>query len=208
MKSFSLTLLLVAGVFFANAQQTSKPDTAKKSGTYTAEEVPPEFPGGVKAFNKFISKNLKYPEVALLIGLNGRVIVSFVVDQYGKVSNANSVNCLGAGCESEAARVISLLPTWKPGSQDGRPVRVMYSVPIDFYTGVDEVYFSDLKSSSYGFVFEIDGKRLTLDEARQQMGRKYKTKQLTEADPFYNADNDPKFNMPDKKAVYLLKIKS
>jgi len=205
MKVFYLAFLLSATVLFASAQQAAKPDTAKKPVVHTVD-IEPQFRGGVKAFNKFISKNLKYPAVALEIGLNGKVVVSFVVGKDGEIEEATPLTCMGAGCESEAARVISKLPAWIPGSQDGKPVRVHYSVPIDFNAGRQEVYFSDLKRSDYGYVFEIDGKHFTIDEAKALIGKSYKTTQLNEAEPFYNIDNDPKFAMADKKEVYLLHI--
>ena len=85
-------------------------------------------------------------------------------------------------------------------------MRVRYSVPIDFNVGSREIYLSDLKRSDYCYVFEIDGKHLTIDEAKEIIGKYYKTSQLNEAEPFYNIDNDPKFAMADKKEVYLLHI--
>ena len=81
-------------------------------------------------------------------------MVSFVVGKDGQIEEATALTCMGAGCESEAARVISKLPDWIPGSQDGRPVRVRYSVPIDFNAGRQKFYLSDLKRSDYGYVLK------------------------------------------------------
>jgi hypothetical protein len=122
------------------------------------------------------------------------------------VSNVTPIKCLGAGCESEAMRVVSMSPTWKPGTQNGRNVRVLYTIPIGFTANRPIVYLNDLKRSGYGFVFSIKDSLYIIDEAKKIIGKSYVPSQLQEADPFYNANKDPKFEMPDKKEVYLLKI--
>jgi len=217
MKRLHLIIILSIIASSALAGGHLKCDTVKRKDTtnkvhlpdtFVAVEMEPQFPGGIPAFSSFILKNLRYPEIANLVGLSGKVYVTFVVDKDGAVTEARPVKCIGAGCESEAVRVISMSPNWKPGVQKGRAVRVQYSVPISFNATREKVYLKDLKKSAYGFVFAINGKYYTLDEALEKIGKSYLTTQLEEADPFYNADNNPKFTMPDKKEVYLLKIKS
>jgi len=199
--------------YCASAQITISKDTIMKNGDhkiFTSVENVPEFPGGVQAFSGFIGKNLKYPEVARLIGINGRVVVSFVVDQYGKVNDVKPVSCVGAGCEAEAVRILEMSPAWKPGSQDGKPVRVQYSVPISFtLEGNDrKTNMRNLRNSGYGFVFSIKDTLYTIDEAEKILGRSFDPHEILTTEPFYNYEKQSKFDMPDKKEVYLIIMKS
>ena len=95
------------------------------------EELP-EFPGGMAAWSKFLSKNLRYPSIAQENGVMGRVTVSFVVERNGEISAIKVLRGIGAGCDEEAIRVIKKSPIWKPGMQNGKAVRVSYVIPIVF----------------------------------------------------------------------------
>ena len=105
-----------------------------KSGNkvYVPLEVPPEFMGGLKAYGVFLAKNIRYPIDALRAGTQGRVIVSFVVERDGTLSNLKVERGLGDSLDKEALRVMSLSPKWIPGMQNGKAVRVAYTVPIAF----------------------------------------------------------------------------
>jgi protein TonB len=210
MKPYYLLLIPFFIVQTSFAQSTQKTDTTQLPNNrgFKAVEVLPEFPGGIQAFGKYISKNVKYPEVARLIGINGKVRLSFVVERDGRVTNVTPMNCIGAGCEAEAVTVLQNSPQWSPGVQDGKPVRVQYTVPIDFSIPKGSVNMKQLKKSDYGFVFDIKGTRYTIDEAEKILGKEFPSDQIEIADPFYNSDNIEKFKMPNKKEVYLLKIKS
>ena len=98
-----------------------------KSDIYNAVEKRPEFPGGIQAFYDFIGKNYKIPNVK---DLKGRVYVQFVVEKDGSLTDIKSVRDIGHGTGEEAVRVLKLSPKWIPGEQDGKPVRVQYSLPI------------------------------------------------------------------------------
>lgn len=102
---------------------------------FTSVEQVPEFPGGLAAFGKYLNKNIKYPAVARENNTQGRVIVSFVCERDGSLTDIKVVRGIGDGCDEEAVRVIKASPHWKPGIQNGRPVRVAYSVPISFTLG-------------------------------------------------------------------------
>jgi protein TonB len=104
-------------------------DVVLNSGTV---EQLPEFPGGMAAWNKFLSKNLRYPPIAQENVVMGRVTVSFVVEKNGEISAIKVLKGIGAGCDEEAIRVIKKSPMWKPGFQNGRAVRVSYVIPIVF----------------------------------------------------------------------------
>jgi TonB family protein len=99
---------------------------------FTAVEFAPEFPGGLEAFARFLSKNTRYPAVARENGTQGRVIISFVVETDGTLTELKIAGGIGDGCDEEALRVVGMSPPWTPGMQNGRPVRVAYSVPIAF----------------------------------------------------------------------------
>lgn len=96
-----------------------------------AEEMP-EFVGGTHAMQKFISENIQYPRQAMQLRLQGRVMVAFIVDKEGKIKDMEVLKGVGGGCELEALRVISLMPKWKPGKQNGQNVAVRYTLPIKF----------------------------------------------------------------------------
>ncbi len=93
-------------------------------------EQMPEFPGGMAAWGKFLNKNLNYPSIAKDANAMGRVIVSFVVEKNGSITDVKILRGIGAGCDEEAIRVIKKSPLWKAGIQNGRPVRVSYIMPI------------------------------------------------------------------------------
>jgi len=92
----------------------------------------PDFPGGVEELLKFISKNTKYPALALETETEGVVYVNFVVETDGSISNIKIGRSVGSGCDEEAIRVIKMMPTWNPGKQNGTPRRVSLSMPIRF----------------------------------------------------------------------------
>lgn len=91
--------------------------------------------GGYEAFYKYISKNIKYPDQARRMGVEGKVFVQFVVDKDGSITDVQVLKGIGSGCDEEAIRVVKAAPKWTPGKQRGRPVRVRMSVPIAFKLG-------------------------------------------------------------------------
>jgi len=99
---------------------------------WSSAESVPEFPGGLDAFGNFLSRNIRYPSAARKSHIQGRVIISFVVERNGTLHDIKVSRGIGGGCDEEAVRVIKLSPRWKPGVQNGRPVRVRYSVPLSF----------------------------------------------------------------------------
>ena len=92
----------------------------------------PTFPGGEEALHKFLGENLVYPDYAKRIGIEGKVYVTFVVDEYGHVVKIATPRPIGGGCDEEAARVVGIMPRWDPGIMKGYPVRVSYQLPINF----------------------------------------------------------------------------
>ena len=100
--------------------------------TYDAVEVMPEFPGGTEALLSFIKGNLKYPQKAIDEQTEGRVIVQFVIDKTGKVSSPEVIRGVTSELDQAALDIVSALPDWKPGEQDGQKVNVKYTLPVVF----------------------------------------------------------------------------
>jgi len=95
-------------------------------------EDKPEFPGGDAALLSFIGNNTKFPEVAKENGIQGRVFVGFVIDKEGKVTDVEILRGVDPALDKEAIRVVKSMPSWKPGKQRGKSVKVRYQVPINF----------------------------------------------------------------------------
>ena len=132
MKYFVLLILTLASYFsFGQSTYTPPPpDTAKKH--YTVVEQMPEFPGGETALLKYIGNHISYPDYESHLGISGKAIVGFVVDEKGRVTDVKILRGVSAGLDREAIRVIRSLPDFKPGMQSGRNVKVSYVVPIKF----------------------------------------------------------------------------
>jgi len=95
-------------------------------------DVQPEPVGGAAAWSKFLQKNLRYPGEAIDKGISGKVYVSFIVEKNGSLSSFAVVRGAGYGMDEEAMRVLKKAPAWKPGMQNGQPVRVKYVLPLNF----------------------------------------------------------------------------
>lgn len=98
---------------------------------YNAVEVKPDFPGGLQKFYDFVGKNYRAPEE----DIKGKVYVQFVVEKDGSLTDIKVMRDIGYGTGAEAIRVLKKSPKWKPGIQNGRPVRVLYSLPISIVGG-------------------------------------------------------------------------
>lgn len=97
---------------------------------FTTVENMPQYPGGDEELMKFILGNLRYPSVAKEVGIEGRVIIRFVVSKTGDVQNVEVLRGLDPSCDKEAVRVVKMMPKWIPGRQNGRSVPVFFTIPI------------------------------------------------------------------------------
>jgi protein TonB len=95
-------------------------------------EQMPSFPDGQAALLRYLAQNIEYPTIAKENGVEGMVVVQFVVERDGSIAGANVVKGIGAGCDEEALRVVRSMPKWQPGKQRGQPVRVQFNLPIRF----------------------------------------------------------------------------
>ena len=105
---------------------------AEQNKVFDVVEQQPQFPGGMGALNQWLGSNIKYPAMAAENGIEGRVIVQFVVERDGSVSGVHVVRGVDSSLDKEATRVVSQMPKWIPGKQNGSAVRVKYTVPVTF----------------------------------------------------------------------------
>ena len=114
---------------------TAESSASKKEFTgkvYEIVEQIPEYPGGLTALMNYLRTNTRYPAAAQKAGIEGRVIVSFIVEPNGSVSNVEIVRSVDTDLDQEALRVVRQMPKWKPGKHDGSTVRFKYHLPIKF----------------------------------------------------------------------------
>ncbi|GAB2549514.1 energy transducer TonB [Rufibacter soli] len=109
---------------------TGHGETAAPTEVFYSAEFMPEFEGGMPKLMAYLGRNIKYPRAAQAQGLEGTVILSFVVSVTGEIKDVQVLKGLGYGTEEEAVRVIEKMPRWKPGSQNGRNVPVRMTLPI------------------------------------------------------------------------------
>ncbi|MDR2148318.1 MAG: energy transducer TonB [Tannerella sp.] len=134
MPAIALTICLLAA--HTGCSSLRKANTTDKETipgkVFEVVDVLPEFPGGIDSLMKFIGENLNYPIESAQKGIQGRVLVKFVVKDDGTVTNAQIAEGVDPALDKEAIRVIEAMPKWKPGTKDGKPVDVWFSIPINF----------------------------------------------------------------------------
>ena len=104
----------------------------KNEDVFDIVEQMPEYPGGMQALFEFLKENIKYPEDAQKQKVEGRVLVKFVVETDGSISNIEVVKNAFPSLDAEAERVVRIMPKWTPGKQKGQVVRVKFVLPINF----------------------------------------------------------------------------
>ena len=102
------------------------------SEAFDVVEKMPEYPGGIEGMMKFRQENIHYPETASKAGIQGRVLINFIVESDGRISNIHVVRKVNDDLDAEAVRVVGAMPKWTPGMQKGKAVRVKYTLPISF----------------------------------------------------------------------------
>ena len=134
--------------YYIGLQKETGEDQSEK--IYDVVKQMPEFPNGHAALFEYLSKSIQYPEEARKNSIQGRVIATFVVEKDGSISNARVVRSIDPSLDAEALRVINSMPNWTPGTQEGEPVRVKYTVPVTFKL--------DAKAPAERYILEIDGR--------------------------------------------------
>lgn len=140
-------MLLLMGTFAFSTANAQKPATspkvvpAKKVSPQKADndtlfcsiaDPMPEFPGGTAKLTEFIKTNIHYPQTCKNDSIQGRVLVRFTVEKDGSITDAKVIRSVHPDLDKEALRVVNLMPKWKPGTQNGKPVRVHYVIPFKF----------------------------------------------------------------------------
>lgn len=126
-KLIIVLVFLLAG-FASQAQEKEQ----KKGDVYMVVEEMPEYPGGLDGLKDFIVENVKYPEQAKKNKVEGKVFVSFVIDEQGNVTNAKVVRTVDPELDKEALRVVNQMQKWTPGKEKGETVKVQFTLPIQF----------------------------------------------------------------------------
>jgi protein TonB len=114
------------------APPAPKPSAEIENKVFDVVEQMPSFPGGNSALMSYLNSNVKYPVVAQENGVQGRVVISFVVEKDGSITDVQVVKSVDPSLDREASRVVRSMPRWNPGKQNGQAVRVKYDVPVSF----------------------------------------------------------------------------
>ncbi len=199
-------------------QKLAMADTvpSKDSKVFTVVERFPEFPGGMKAFMEYLAKNIKYPAEARKNKAQGKVVVSFVVEEDGTLTGINIARGVEKDIDEEAMRVIEQSPKWRAGVQNGQPVRVAYSVPITF--ALDDVGNGNTENND-GAVLEKEASgtiSTTINLAASvDTGKNVQSLRLsrTSSSPIYIVDGKQvsgldKLNANDIESINVLKDKT
>lgn len=121
----------------AKASDATAPADTTKNVVYDVTETMPQFPGGQGVLMKYLAANIKYPASAVKVKKQSRVLVTFVIQKDGSVTNARIARSVDPELDAEALRIVKAMPNWTPGTQDGKPVNVKYIIPVKFSLPTD-----------------------------------------------------------------------
>jgi len=124
MKRILLCLMMATLMTLSAEAQTDK--------VYDRVEVMPEFPGGMQGLFEYMQNNVNYPKEAKNQKIEGRVIVSFIVEKDGSISDVHPLTAVHPLLDKEAMRLVNEMPRWKPGTEKGKAVRVSFALPVSF----------------------------------------------------------------------------
>lgn len=124
-------MLVLLGAYAAPAQTAGQQEEPKREVLTHVSEMP-EFPGGVDSLYKYLSLNVIYPHKAIVEGTEGRVIMKFIVSETGALENIEVFRSVSKELDEEAIRVIKAMPKWKGGRENGKPVAVVMTLPVEF----------------------------------------------------------------------------
>ena len=127
-----MSLMAICSLTTVLAQKTVVSQKDQKEEPFNVVEDMPAFPGGMQALMAFLIENIQYPADAQKQKVDGRVLVNFVVEKDGSITEVKVLKPGFPSLDAEAIRVVKAMPKWKPGYQNGQPVRVQYTVPINF----------------------------------------------------------------------------
>ncbi len=197
----------------ANASKLSfvmEKENASNGKVFDVVEQMPQFPGGMPALMKWLQDNMKYPKEAQDAKQQGRVIVSFVVEKDGSITNVRVVKSVTPALDEEAIRVVKAMPKWNPGMQNGEPVRVNYTVPISFQlyggkTDVNAPSGSTIHMGTPGNVqplYVVDGKEMNWADIQKIDPAKIESMTILK-----NEDATKKYGEKGKNGVVVIQLK-
>lgn len=197
----------------ANASKLSfvmEKENASNGKVFDVVEQMPQFPGGMPALMKWLQDNMKYPKEAQDAKQQGRVIVSFVVEKDGSITNVRVVKSVAPALDEEAIRVVKAMPKWNPGMQNGEPVRVNYTVPISFQlyggkTDVNAPSGSTIHMATPGNVqplYVVDGKEMNWADIQKIDPAKIESMTILK-----NEDATKKYGEKGKNGVVVIQLK-
>jgi len=131
-KLIFLFLALISARLSAQTPPKDIPDMPANARVFAFVENAPEFPGGDAALIKFLQEHIVYPKKAYRKNIQGKVMIRFIVDELGRVQDVTVARSVDPQLDAEAVRVVSILPNFKPGYQQGKPVKVYFNLPINF----------------------------------------------------------------------------
>lgn len=145
-KLISILLFISLFIAYPNFAQ----DTSAVDEIFLVVEESPQFPGGMEALYQYIGENIQYPKKAREMGIEGRVMLEFIVDKDGSIDDIKVLQGIGAGCDEEAVRVMQQSPPWIPGKQRGRAVKVRMVIPINYqFTPEEEEEETEIEVEIY-----------------------------------------------------------
>ncbi len=156
----------------------SEEEPSNGGKTFDVVEEMPQYPGGPSALMEYLMKNIRYPKDAFDAGVQGRVIIQFVVGKDGSISGAHVVKSVSPSLDEEALRLVNSMPNWIPGKQNGKAVAVKYTVPVTFLQSkpetenADNAEVTERKVEGYTFaadetLFILDGKPITAEQLKR-----------------------------------------
>jgi len=203
--------------FMLEGDASEKKVDAPKEVFKVVEQMP-AYPGGPADLLKYLAANINYPKAAKDAGVEGMVVIQYVIEKDGSISNAQVVKGIGSGCDEEALRVVKAMPNWVPGKQRGQIVPVQFNLPIRFKlddkksnalpTNASPLKVQDFKASPnpskglFNLSFRAEGKATNI-EVYNMAGQRVYQQSLTNFDGTYNGQLDLS---KEPKGEYLLRI--
>ena len=193
-------------VMLISEEGPSKDDVHRKGDAFDVVEQMPSFPGGMKALMNYLQENIKYPKDAQDAKKEGRVIANFIVEKDGSISNVKIVRSIFPSLDAEAERIITAMPKWIPGMQNGENVRVKYTIPISFSLGdvVYEVVSGNMNTDKNEYTEAYKNAK----ELRIASGNKVEKPLFVVDDKIIGNDDISKIKPNDIESVTVLKDES
>ena len=193
-------------VMLISEEGPSKDDVHRKGDAFDVVEQMPSFPGGMKALMNYLQENIKYPKDAQDAKKEGRVIANFIVEKDGSISNVKIVRSIFPSLDAEAERIITGMPKWIPGMQNGETVRVKYTIPISFSLG--DVQYEVVSGNVNTDKNEYTEAYKNAKELRIASGNKVEKPLFVVDDKIIGNDDITKIKPNDIESVTVLKDES